>query len=103
MSWFLSRPDGNIISLGEDEPEYHIMSASVGGYIEYVPPSMFEDKVAELHVEGIDNPITGKVLEIIVNEEGKLRGFKRNVLCSQWTTPYDILVGDVVFKIEVKA
>jgi len=108
--WFLSEASlGGIIALGESEPNYHALSEYLGGYIEYVPASMFTGKTFEYTPAADFKPVwlspsgtvSGNILEVIVNEEGKIRQLPKNELCSEWTYPHDVLVGNVIFQIEV--
>ena len=108
--WFLSEATeaGGVIALGEDEPDYSTLTEAVGGYIEYVPASMFGGQMFEYTPAAefqptwlINGSVSGKVLQVIVNEEGKLQGLSKNKLCTKWTYPNDVLVGNVIFQIEV--
>jgi hypothetical protein len=108
--WFLSEASNeSIVALGENEPDYSALSEYVGGYIEYVPKSMFSGEMFEYTPSAEFQPtwlspcgsVSGNVLQVIVNEEGKIHGLPRNNLCTTWTHPRDVLVGNVVFQIEV--
>ena len=108
--WFLSEASNeSIVALGENEPDYSALSEYVGGYIEYVPKSMFSGEMfeytpaAEFQATWLSpcGSVSGNVLQVIVNEEGKIHGLPKNNLCTTWTYPHDVLVGNVVFQIEV--
>jgi len=123
--WILIQPDGesSVLPVGEkwadDEPDLATLQEAVGGLIEYAPDFYTQGELdipfVDTDLFGVDYQTTGKLCEIIMNEESKLpymslntdeerdEYLKENINpITHLFYPHDFVLGDVVVVLEME-